>query len=192
MTNGNLWFYTQKGICFLINQLPIHTFNFFLNQMKPIVYLFIISFLTWQNAYAFLHQGTIRGTVYQKNSQEPVVGANVILLNTNRAVATDIFGNYQFNDLPAGDYEIKISYIGFDSYVAKVSVKDNETTTLQTYLNDGKLELAEITVTAPTNRFANANTISQVDVKLRPINNSQDILRIVPGLFIAQQAVRAG
>jgi outer membrane receptor protein involved in Fe transport len=156
--------------------------------MKPILYIFLIYFLWSQNAMAFWHQGAIRGVVYEKNTKQPIIGANVVLVNTDRAVATDVFGNYQFSDLPAGDYEIKISYIGFDSQIEKVSVKDNETTTIQSYLNDGRLELAEITVTAPTNRFVNANTISQLDVKLRPINNSQDILRIVPGLFIAQHA----
>lgn len=43
-------------------------------------------------------------------------------------------------------------------------------------------------VVVTQNLDQNSNTISAVDIQFRPINTSQDVLKIVPGLFIAQHA----
>jgi outer membrane cobalamin receptor len=48
------------------------------------------------------------------------------------------------------------------------------------------LNLAEVRVNGKKN--SSLNTIGSVDIMLRPVNTSQDVLRIVPGLFIAQHA----
>ncbi|CAN0329520.1 unnamed protein product, partial [Phaeothamnion confervicola] len=50
----------------------------------------------------------------------------------------------------------------------------------------GSIELADVVISASTDRPM--NTLSPIDIKLRPTNTSQDILRMVPGLFIAQHA----
>ena len=49
-----------------------------------------------------------------------------------------------------------------------------------------KFKLDDVVVAASNER--SVNTISSLDIKLRPTNTSQDILRMVPGLFIAQHA----
>ena len=48
------------------------------------------------------------------------------------------------------------------------------------------LDLTEVRVNGKKN--SSLNTIGSVDIMLRPVNTSQDVLRIVPGLFIAQHA----
>jgi outer membrane receptor protein involved in Fe transport len=53
-------------------------------------------------------------------------------------------------------------------------------------MEHGELVLADVVITDQLIR--DVNTISQVDIRLRPVNTSQDILRIIPGLFIAQHA----
>jgi hypothetical protein len=47
--------------------------------------------------------------------------------------------------------------------------------------------LREITLTSVANRGI-FKTIGEMDIHLGPINNSQEVLRIVPGLFIGQHA----
>src|SRR5689334_7770956 len=48
------------------------------------------------------------------------------------------------------------------------------------------LQFSEILVTS--RRELGLNTISAIDIALRPQINTQDLLRLVPGLFIAQHA----
>jgi outer membrane cobalamin receptor len=54
------------------------------------------------------------------------------------------------------------------------------------YLLPIDIKLDEITITSSKNDVF--RTISELDIHLRPINNSQEILRSVPGLFIGQHA----
>lgn len=55
------------------------------------------------------------------------------------------------------------------------------------YLQPKVFSMDEIVVEAKGNKSI-FNPISNVDLKLRPFTNSQDILRLVPGLFIGQHA----
>jgi outer membrane receptor protein involved in Fe transport len=50
------------------------------------------------------------------------------------------------------------------------------------------LNLAEVTVSQPRDPNQNLAAISHIDQVLRPVNSAQDLLRLVPGLFIAQHA----
>jgi outer membrane receptor protein involved in Fe transport len=154
--------------------------------MKSIKLLIISILYIYLPSQLYAHQGGIKGYVYDEMTKQALVGANIILMN--QSTATDVFGFFEFKNLPAGTYEIQISYIGFGTKTEKIEVKDNETAQMNFYLTDGKLELSEILITAPVNRFVNQNTVSQLDINLRPMINSQDVLRMVPGLFIAQHA----
>lgn len=46
--------------------------------------------------------------------------------------------------------------------------------------------LKEVVVTSPSNRIF--KTLSEMDIHVRPIVNSQEVLRLIPGLFIGQHA----
>jgi outer membrane receptor for monomeric catechols len=52
----------------------------------------------------------------------------------------------------------------------------------------GAINLKEIVVSDSKNNSHGAEVISQIDQQLRPTNSAQDLLRLVPGLFIAQHA----
>jgi len=135
------------------------------------------------------HQGSIKGDVRSANDHLPLTGATVVILETSQGAVTDIFGKYTFNQLAAGPYTLKISYVGYESQRVEVTIKDNESVQLNTQLKASSLMLSEITVSPQKAMGAKQlNTLSSVDILLRPTQSSQDVLRIVPGLFIAQHA----
>lgn len=135
------------------------------------------------------HQGTIKGTLLNANDLLPLTGATIMVLETKQGTVSDIFGKYQLNNLASGEYTLSISYIGFETQRVNVTVKDDESTVLTHRLKPSSLLLSEITV-SPQKVMGNQdlNTLTNVDILLRPTQSSQDILRIVPGLFIAQHA----
>lgn len=137
---------------------------------------------------AFAHKGIIKGSLYHEADNTPLAGASVVLLNTGKATITDKFGTYVFSNLEEGQYELRFSYLGFKSSTITVEVNENtaEVTPLITKLGAGDINLQEVTVSAF--KQEPLQTISSLDINLRPTQTSQDILRIVPGLFIAQHA----
>jgi len=129
--------------------------------------------------------GSITGTVTDEQGNI-LSDVNIYIARVNRGTSTDQLGRFKLDNLPAGQYEAGITFVGFEGLTQTVDVHAAETTTLNVILKPGQLLLSDVVVTDQFER--EINTISQVDIRLRPINTSQEILRIVPGLFIAQHA----
>lgn len=119
------------------------------------------------------------------DTKTPIYGAT-INISTNTRDNTDVFGSFRFSDLAAGQYELVASHIGYKTEIIPVEVKENLVSTVMAAMKKNNLDLSEIKLSSKKN--AGLNSSGQVDIMLRPVNTSQDILRIVPGVFIAQHA----
>ena len=64
----------------------------------------------------------------------------------------------------------------------------SETRRLTVALPGAVLRLSEVSVSQPQDPNQSLAAISRIDQVLRPLNSAQDLLRLVPGLFIAQHA----
>ena len=53
------------------------------------------------------------GKIIDADTKEPLIGANIIILNTNLGAATDIEGNYFILNITPGTYSVKVSYVGY-------------------------------------------------------------------------------
>ncbi|MBW7468134.1 hypothetical protein ABID22_002534 [Pontibacter aydingkolensis] len=149
-------------------------------------FLFLLTILTSFITTAYGHSGSIKGTVLGKEDNTALAGASVVLDNTDKGTTTDMFGRFKFANLPQGTYQLYVSYLGYKSASYTLEVKEGETTQMTSRLERGIFDLTEVTVAAADEEPL--NTISTIDMSLRPIQNSQDVLRNVPGLFIAQHA----
>lgn len=143
--------------------------------------LFLFQFIL---SHAFC-QGILLGTLVD-DRQSPLTGANVVLKELNVGQTTDVSGKFRFHRLTSGTYHVEVSFIGFETKTTAVEIHDGTTTALTIELQPSAVQLSDLVVTSAPDRPV--NTLSQVDIKLRPINTSQDVLRMVPGLFIAQHA----
>ena len=131
-------------------------------------------------------QGTVTGNVQEENSTEALIGAHIILAGTTMGTIADVHGNFRLKNIKPGMYTVQVTFIGYQIFSERVEVKDQSVVTLEVRMKPGDIQLGDITVTASAEQ--SINTLSQLDIKLRPTNTSQDILRMVPGLFIAQHA----
>jgi hypothetical protein len=153
-----------------------------MNSLRKL--LFIISGLLFF-LFSFSQQGIIRGYIKDELSHTPLVDA-VINIDNNKIESSDNFGMFSIKNLPDGKYEVLISHIGYASEIITAEVEKNKPVFLNINLKPSALNLSTVTVSAKKN--SSLNTIAAVDMKLRPVNTSQDLLRMVPGLFIAQHA----
>jgi len=144
---------------------------------------FGIALCLW--SHAATAQGIITGTITDKENI-PLADVNILIQPLSRGTATDKLGRFKMQQIPEGEYDVTISSIGYTSSTQHITVRQGETTTLNIPLEPGDLLLSDVVVTDQLDH--GINNISQIDIKLRPVNTSQDILRMIPGLFIAQHA----
>lgn len=82
---------------------------------------------------------------------------------------------------------ISVSCVGFQTKSVLLSSLTFANKTAIIYLQQKVSSLSEVLINTNSNNKI-FKTISDLDIHLRPINNSQDVLRMVPGLFIGQHA----
>ena len=129
--------------------------------------------------------GVLQGIVTTEGN-EALTGAHIYISEIDAGTFTNSTGEFQFSNIPSGKYNVRISFIGFDTQKFNLEIKDGQTYSLHAKLKEGGLQLIDLVISVSNDRPI--NTLSQTDIKLRPINTSQDILRMVPGLFIGQHA----
>ena len=130
-------------------------------------------------------QGIITGKVLDEN-QESLAGAHIYLKDTSIGAIANGNGQFRLKDIPAGRYILGVSFIGYETLSQSIEVHEKSTLSLDLSLIPGDIQLEDLVVSASADQPV--NTLSPLDIKLRPTNTSQDILRMVPGLFIAQHA----
>ena len=131
---------------------------------------------------------TLRGTVADSLSGQPVGGVSVGLEGQPGGTATDALGNFRLGGVQAGTYTLRIGALGYRAQAVPVTLAAGENRSLALALGTTALNLAEVTVSQPRDPNQSLAAISHIDQVLRPLNSAQDLLRLVPGLFIAQHA----
>ncbi|OXB23608.1 TonB-dependent receptor [Flavobacterium tructae] len=92
------------------------------------------------------NKGTISGVLTDKETNnEALPFANVLLKGTNISANTDIEGKYSLNVNP-GNYIIIFSFVGYESVEKPVTVKANETITVNQVLSSGSFTLKDVVV----------------------------------------------
>lgn len=132
------------------------------------------------------HEGSVSGVLAHIETRNPVSDVLVYVVETNSHSLTDAFGAFSINNLPKGNYHLEFTHIGFAIEYREVEVEESQNTFINVALNPAPVSLESVTVNAKVTHAQ--NIISGIDMQLRPIDNAQNLLRLVPGLFIAQHA----
>jgi len=108
--------------------------------------LFICTISVAQN------KGTISGLLTDKETNNQALPfANVLVKGTNISANTDIDGKYSLNVNP-GNYTLIFSFVGYESVEKPVTVKANETITVNQVLSSGSFTLKDVVVKSTANK----------------------------------------
>ena len=97
-------------------------------------------------------QTRIDGRIVDKSTSEPLVGVNVFFSKTTWGATTDDNGFYTLTNIPAGQYELVVSMIGYEVEREQMIIKSDERFTLNFRLQSRAILMSEINVTAKTDR----------------------------------------
>ena len=138
---------------------------------------------------AFSHQGVLKGVVTDSLSQPlPFVAVLLESDSIKQSATADERGQFKFTNLKEGTYLITFACVGYDRKKVSIQLNDDETKALSISikLTQNAFKLSEVTITQSKELGQAMNTITSMDMLLRPVNSAQDLMRLVPGLFIAQ------
>lgn len=150
--------------------------------------LLVTIFMTAVVSLSLKAQNNTKGVyIVDANSKVPLQDVSMQCIDANFNAITDDNGFINLKTLPVTAKKVFVSCIGYKSDTIEISTL--------TFLNNAAIinlipkvsSLQEIKVIASANKGI-FKTISDLDIHLRPINNSQEVLRMVPGLFIGQHA----
>lgn len=130
-----------------------------------------------------ISQTFITGKIVDAQSRQPLEAAFVHQQdgNNNKSL-TDHYGNFSIK-VNNDNATIIASYIGYKSTIINVAGKKN----INIELQPDVINLKDVIITQSSGQ-QKFSTLAKVDLDLKPVKNTQELLRIVPGLFIAQHA----
>ncbi|MBL7013692.1 MAG: TonB-dependent receptor [Candidatus Marinimicrobia bacterium] len=155
--------------------------------MHRIFTLIFILFITSTHA----QDGIISGFVYDETSRESLIGANVYLKGTSIGTATDENGYFVLSDIPHGEYELLISYLGFDSKLELIQMQELGKVILDIELIPTLIELSSIDVTAEKLERKMNIQISRTNLNVRQLKTVPQVgeadlfrtLQALPGVL---------
>ena len=170
--------------------------------MKFIHVIYFLSFLINNQLQASKY--AIFGYVTDTKSNQPLIGANILIVGTSIGSATDEKGFYKITNLEEGQYELKVTYIGYKTLSDTINIDpnskflDGNNYTKNFKLNYTMIEGNEVVVTAQAkgqmtaiNKQLNAkslvNIISSDRIRELPDANVAETVARIPGVSIKRE-----
>ena len=119
---------------------------------------------------------TLRGTIYDQSTHEPLIGATIVVQNSNPVIGTttDEAGNFSITNLPLGRVSLEISYIGYESRVIpKVLITSAKEVVLSIALKEAATELEGVEVVAGIRKEKALNAMATVSARTFSVEETQ-------------------
>ncbi len=144
--------------------------------MKPVFTLLLLLTAYWIQAHTL-----IKGQILDEKTKLPLAGATILSQDGRFGVVSDEGGHFTLavdTIVPA----IVVSYLGYATQEIDI---ESPAAFLKIYLQPSGIDLSQIEIRAANNPLEH---LAKVDTRLRPVQSSQELLPLVPGLVIAQHA----
>jgi len=171
----------------------------FISTLKDIFnnYIILVIFLFFSSNIFGGNTGKISGKVIDENTNEPLVGVNVVIKSTDQGASTDAEGEFYLIGVPPGKHDIAFSYIGYAPLTVKdLLVRADLTSELDVQIKVEAIEGSEVEVFADRLMVQKDITftrklITEEDfVNIPGFESSADVFRMQAGAVTDIQPVR--
>lgn len=156
--------------------------------MKRILLLAVTSILLLITQDAWAQAGIISGTITEAGTNEPLIGANVIIDGTTQGAASNIDGEFQIMNVRPGTYTLIIRYVGYQSQrIEDVLVQADLRTTINVELETASFEGEEVVFRAQRDavtrdRTSSESRVSRAELDALPVQELGDVLNLQAGV----------
>lgn len=139
-------------------------------------------------AAALAQNGKLAGKVTDRETGEPLIGANVMIEGSDRGAATNINGEYVILNVPIGTVTLVASYIGYQQITLRdILIKSNETTSADFQLPSDAFEVGEVEIFAERplvdkNVTNSKTTVTQEQIENLPVRGVNAIIALQAGI----------
>ena len=159
-------------------------------------FLLLVSIISVQ---VFAQKGTLKGSIKDAKSNEALIGVNVSVENSTIGSITNEAGTYEL-ELEPGNYKIVFSYVGYDNIVKPVTIKANQTVTLDVAMGEVQSMLDELVVTSSKferkigEESVSIDVIKPAALEKQNLNDVKDALNKSSGVTVVdgQPNIRGG
>lgn len=151
----------------------------FLRALKALIISCLLSLILLfcaESTFAQNYTQTIRGTVVDKESQQPIVGAVAILLNSNptKGATTDEKGRFKITDVPIGRQNIRVTFMGYNNVtIPDILVNSGKEVVLNIEMVESIISKQEVVVTANKGKDKPNNEMALVSARMFTVAETQ-------------------
>ena len=123
---------------------------------------------------------TIKGHIIEKNTEEDLPFATILILETGQGMAADETGHFVFKNIPAGTYTLRVQLVGFATQEKKVSVSNEYAVSLHFAMEEDHVMMEEVVVSANRNEVSRKEApvvVNVMSAKLFEMVNSTDLAK---------------
>ena len=162
--------------------------------------LYILTVLILLTGFGTAFAQTLKGHIYDANTNEPLVGAAVTYkLHGNQGVVSDINGAYEIK-LPEGGVDLVFSYVGYEDVLMPIVIGRRDVITKDVYMKESTKLLEEVVVSAGrfeqklSNVTVSMDLVKASDIARQAPTDITSTLRTLPGVDIVdkQPSMRGG
>ncbi|NBW38280.1 MAG: TonB-dependent receptor, partial [Cytophagia bacterium] len=141
---------------------------------------------------ALAQNGSISGKILDSDTKEGLIGATVVVDKTTLGGITDLDGKFLIKNVPAGAYQLRIKYVGYEDMLQSINVQaGQQTETGELVLTSTAIGLNEIEV------FANVVEDRKTPVAVSTLGSIEiseqlgamqlpELLNSTPGIYATQ------
>ena len=162
-------------------------------MLRKLLFTLCIVLASWSLALA--QTGRLKGVIKDKDTGETIPFANVVLENGGTQVggaSSDFDGNYDINPIPPGTYDLKATFVGYNTFIMKgIVVSANKITfqdislSMQSEVLDA-VEIVDYKVPLISKDQTSAGaTITAEEIAKMPNRSAEAVAATVGGVFSA-------
>lgn len=131
--------------------------------MKKTALLLLIQILFFPTLSAQTASQTIRGTVTDWNSGQPVAYATVVVMDRQRALGTttDSLGRFSLRQVPVGRHDVEVNCLGYEpTQLREILVGSSKEVVLDVRLQEALVAVEEVVVRPTVNKTEPLNSMA--------------------------------
>lgn len=143
-------------------------------MMKRIISTMLILWsMFWPIVSLAQYTQTIRGEVIDMYSEQPLPGANILLLGEGKGTITDIDGKFRLEHVPVGRQNLQVSFIGYNTIVLNnLNVSSGKELVLNLKMEE-KVETTEAVVVTARKKTETVNEMAMVSSRSFTIEETE-------------------
>ncbi len=152
--------------------------------------VFCLAFIFISGFAAVAQTGKVRGFIYDSENDQPIPFANLVLEGTSYGAVANEDGYFVISNIPAGEYTLQASFVGYETYTQAVVVKNERITDAKIYMKQASELLQDVEVSAErqerqTKVLTSVVTLDPKDIKQFSVGGDADVIKaiqVLPGV----------